>query len=241
MPVYAAGGMYRDFLGKSLSSIMEQSIRDNDVEVIVSDHDDSVDVFDYLGAWKYQIEKRFRFKYIRNAYGRGNIAINTNVGIGQATGKYIKVLHMDDWLTSEESLSVLADYVRTTKCLWGFLSFDHYTEGNIDRLIVPTEDYFSKIGFCVGNPSTSFFVNDNNFFDANLVMLHDFEMHRYLSAKYGKPAGIIGDAKITIRIHAGQVSKKYDIVSLDIERKYCNNMAPDRQSYSEFILPKVLG
>jgi hypothetical protein len=60
----------------------------------------------------------------------------------------------------------------------------------------------------MGCPSTSFFINDKNdpiYFDEELIIINDHDMHHRLREKYGEPS-IIPILSVTIGLHDGQVS-----------------------------------
>lgn len=87
-----------EFLRKTLSSVLAQDFLD--YELIVSDDskDDSVkkllDEFDFQG----------KLRYFHNNPSLGSPG-NWNFSMKQAKGEYIKILHHDDFFTSEHSLS----------------------------------------------------------------------------------------------------------------------------------------
>ncbi len=86
-----------EFLRKTLNSVLTQDFQDYELIVTDDSTDDSVE--------KLLTEFEFdgRLKYIRNAKSLGSPA-NWNFSLQQATGDYIKILHHDDFFTSENSL-----------------------------------------------------------------------------------------------------------------------------------------
>lgn len=91
-----------DLLRRTLESIKKQNF--SDYEILVSDDspDDSVEKL--ISGFKFE-EK---LTYWRNSPAKGSPE-NWNEAIRRANGKYIKIMHHDDWFSSEDSLR---DFVR---------------------------------------------------------------------------------------------------------------------------------
>lgn len=93
-----------EYLRKTLNSVLIQDF--TDYEVIVSDdsNDDSVEhllkEFDFKG----------KLKYLRNNPSLGSPG-NWNYSMNQASGEYIKILHHDDFFTSDHSLSKFVKFL----------------------------------------------------------------------------------------------------------------------------------
>jgi hypothetical protein len=79
-----------------------------------------------------------------------------------------------------------------------------------------------------GCPSISFFINDQNLFDENVLIMNDHDMHCSLLKKYGDPE-IISNVCITVRIHENQ-SSKFE----DANRKIKQDREYIRIKYPEF-------
>ncbi|HEY0030057.1 MAG TPA: glycosyltransferase family 2 protein [Bacteroidia bacterium] len=88
-----------EFLRKTLVSILAQDFEDYELIVTDDSTDDSVkkllDEFDFRG----------RLRYFKNTPSLGSPA-NWNASMSKATGEYIKILHHDDFFTSDHSLRV---------------------------------------------------------------------------------------------------------------------------------------
>lgn len=93
-----------DYLRKTLNSVLMQDF--HDYEVIVSDDSTDDSVKDLLKEFDF----KGRLKYFRNKVSLGSPA-NWNFSIKQATGDYIKILHHDDFFTSEHSLSKFVKFL----------------------------------------------------------------------------------------------------------------------------------
>jgi glycosyltransferase involved in cell wall biosynthesis len=93
------------YLKRLLDSISIQTYRY--FEVVISDdsNDDSVEILlkDY--------ENKFPLRYYRNKPSLGTPA-NWNFAITKATGEWIKLIHDDDWFTTNDALSIFADHTK---------------------------------------------------------------------------------------------------------------------------------
>lgn len=90
------------FLERLLSSIEKQTFRN--FEVIVSDDSPDDSLYDLLGVYNQKLE----ITYIRNIPALGSPA-NWNNAIRKATGRWIKIMHDDDWFNGSGSLQKFAD------------------------------------------------------------------------------------------------------------------------------------
>jgi glycosyltransferase involved in cell wall biosynthesis len=205
IPTYEAKGKAVTLLDELLDSIHSQDYKN--IEVVVSDHSKNDVVKDYLSSWKDGLN----IVYLRNFRGHGNSSINMNEGMKIASGEFIKIMHMDDAFCDNSAISKMVEGISKDKLIkWGAFGFKHNyeKENSIRREIVPsqyTNDRMSASAL-IGCPSVSFFTNDKtNFFDENMIIVNDFDMHYSLDKKYGKPF-IIPDISIIIRIHDDQVT-----------------------------------
>lgn len=205
IPTYEAKGKATFLLKELLDSIYGQIYKN--IEVIISDHSQDNVVKEYIDSWK----EKLNIFYFKNERGRGNSSINMNEGIKIATGDFIKIMHMDDVFCDNLAISKMVDKISSDKSIrWGAFGFNHNyeKENSIRREIVPSEYKNEKMSASalIGCPSISFFINDKtNFFDENMIIVNDFDMHYCLQKKYGNPC-IIPDISITIRMHDDQVT-----------------------------------
>ena len=84
-----------DFLERCLDSILQQSFQQ--YEIVITD-DSPTDELKPLS------EKDERIVYVKNEQPLGSPA-NWNKAISLAKGKYIKIMHHDDWFSSPDALS----------------------------------------------------------------------------------------------------------------------------------------
>jgi len=191
IPAYEAKGRCVEFLTDLFLSIQNQTFKN--VEVLVSDHSKNFDVFNLVSLWK----DKLNIYHFFNETNIGNSSCNMNFAIKKAKGKYIKIMHMDDKFCNNYAIEKLVNAIKNNPNLkWGGFGFNHNyeVEGKIRREMIP------DIKSAFGCPSVSFFINENNFFDENLIMINDLEIHNRLYKKYGEPY-IISDICITIRMH----------------------------------------
>jgi glycosyltransferase involved in cell wall biosynthesis len=88
-----------EFLKRNLDAVVAQTF--TDFEVIITDDtpDDSVEKL--VNAYKEKLGDKL--KYFRNKISLGSPE-NWNECVRKASGKYIKIMHHDDWFSSPESL-----------------------------------------------------------------------------------------------------------------------------------------
>ena len=86
-----------DRLKKAIDSVLLQSF--TDYEIVITD--DSPDTLVEELVSGYNLPNKI--KYYKNAVTLGSPE-NWNEAIRKATGKYIKILHHDDWLNFDDSL-----------------------------------------------------------------------------------------------------------------------------------------
>jgi glycosyltransferase involved in cell wall biosynthesis len=205
IPTYEAKGKAVILLDELLRSIHSQDYKN--IEVVISDHSKDDVVKDYLDSWRNELN----IVYLRNFRGHGNSSINMNEGMKIASGEFIKIMHMDDIFCDNSAISKMAEGISGDKSIkWGAFGFKHNyeKENSIRREIVPSQYTNSRMSASalIGCPSVSFFINDkDSFFDENMIIVNDFDMHYNLEKKYGKPF-IIPDISIIIRIHDDQVT-----------------------------------
>lgn len=205
IPTYEANGKAIHLLEDLLNSIYKQTYKN--IEIIISDHSKDNNINEYLFYWK----DRLNITYAKNYKSPGNSSVNMNEGIKKASGDFIKIMHMDDRFCDNKAISKLVEAIsKDSSIKWGAFGFNHFytKEDTIRRDIVPASIFNESLNnsALIGCPSVSFFVNDGtNFFDENLIIVNDFDMHFSLEKKYGKPF-IIPEISITIRIHESQVT-----------------------------------
>lgn len=198
IPTYEANNRAEEFLTTLLGSIKSQDFKD--YEVIVADHSTSDVVEKFCESFDLDIQ------HFYNERGRGNSSINMNEGIKRAVGKWIKIMHMDDFFVNNKALSMLhSGLEKETDKKWFAFRFNHLYEtdnNNVRRDIIPSDDT------TYGCPSVTGFLNKEDiFFDENIYFLNDMDMNIRLRGKYGVPH-VVKQTSVRIRIHSNQVSAK---------------------------------
>jgi glycosyltransferase involved in cell wall biosynthesis len=213
IPTYEAKGKGTYFLKRCLDSIVSQSY--TNYEVIIPDHSIDTEISKLVSAYS-----QIKIKHFFNERGRGNSSINMNEGIKKANGDIIKVLHFDDQFASNNALELLSNLYKDENIKWGAFGFNHLINGELSREIVPS---FQNT---MGCPSTSFFINDKqtpNYFDEELIIINDHDMHHRLRQRYGEP-NIIPTINITIGLHEDQVTNfSTSQIKEALEWEYFNN------------------
>jgi dTDP-4-dehydrorhamnose reductase len=198
IPTYGYDGKGVEFLDFNFEVLSKQIFKD--FEVIVSDHSIDDTIKSVCNRW----DGVLNIKYVRNEYGRGLIAPNTNMAMKRATGKWIKILFQDDFLFDENALQTQHDILESNPDIkWLVSTFIHSNDGvSFYRLYNPKyNDNIWNGNNTLGNPSNLTIINkDLIFFDEGLNWLVDCEYYYRLNGKYGKPT-IIGDITVVNRTH----------------------------------------
>lgn len=178
-----------DYLRRNLGALSTQTLQD--FEVILSD--DSPD--DSVWAIAEEYKDQLNIKYFKNVPAKGTPA-NWNYAMQQASGRYVKLIHDDDWLSCDEALQAYYDCLQanpeTDFCFSAFYNV-HLDTGKMDpvfcssfhrRLLEKDAYNLFKRNF-IGPPSAVFQRNNPEiFYDERLKWLVDFEGYiRFLKTK----------------------------------------------------------
>lgn len=176
-----------DFVYRLLQSIVNQSF--SDYEVIVSD--DSPD--DSVEKLIHEFQGLPNLKYFRNHPPAGTPS-NWNFAIRQATGKWIKLMHDDDWFNSSDALLVfIKNTEKYTDCNFFYCAYNNVKEGEekhaikntwLDLLLLKLDIFNIFRKNTIGNPSCILLKNNGLFhYDEKLKWLVDIDYYiTYLSA-----------------------------------------------------------
>ncbi|THU39464.1 glycosyltransferase family 2 protein [Niastella caeni] len=200
-----------DFLERLLQSVTIQTFRD--FEVVVTD--DSPD--DSVKKLCEQYQELFPLKYFRNPSALGTPE-NWNEAIRRATGKWIKLIHDDDWLVNEHSLQQYVNAInKHPHATFFFSAYRNFWlhSGRQQDVFVNSSRYKQllkqRATLCAGNvigpPSVVLHLNDKQFFYDNKVKwVVDIEFYiRYL--KTGQPV-YIPEVLINVGIGEYQVTQE---------------------------------
>ena len=109
-----------DFLKRLLDSILIQTFKD--FEVVITDDSPGTDVENFCKNY----DAFFSIKYKKNSVALGTPE-NWNEAIRLATGKWIKLMHDDDWFASPDSLNVFQDTISNVNSSFIFSAYcNHY-------------------------------------------------------------------------------------------------------------------
>lgn len=169
-------------LQKCLESIEIQTFKD--FEVIITDDSRSDDL-------KYIVDvfnKKFKIKYIKNSHPLGSPE-NWNESIRNALGKYIKILHHDDYFTKEESLEMMVSLMeKDPKNKVLFCSSRHVDNlfnyhsshiiSDIDMNKIQKNPNILFLGNLIGAPSVMMYHKDIKiYFDTRMKWLVDLDFY----------------------------------------------------------------
>jgi glycosyltransferase involved in cell wall biosynthesis len=171
-------------LKRCLDSILCQTY--SYYEIIITDDTPSDEIKDFIISYNFNGKN---FKYIKNPKRLGSPA-NWNECIKFSQGKFIKILHHDDWFTYNDSLQIFINTLENKpEASIGFVSSKNInTEHNlIVNINSPSTNIISKIenapsflisGNFIGSPSATIFRKyDIQYFDEKLIWLVDIDAY----------------------------------------------------------------
>lgn len=181
IPVYKQ----KQYLQKCLNSVLEQDF--HDFELIISD--DTPD--DSIGTFVEAVLKGRPYIYQRNEPALGSPE-NWNSAIRKASGKYIKVLHHDDFFKQKDSLRLMAEAIESDRSDFLFCDTDvWFVSSDTHKLnfahpkqlnLIKERPGFLFFKNLIGAPSATLYKNDKDLmFDKTFKWLVDIEFYiRYL-------------------------------------------------------------
>lgn len=186
IPVYKQ----KTYLEKCLNSVLIQDLQD--FELIISD--DTPD--DSLEQFIKSLLKERAYTYQRNQPALGNPA-NWNSAIAKANGKYIKILHHDDFFTETSSLRLMVEEIEKKQASFLFCQTDvWYPNTNQHRVhtitpkqlaIVRQKPEFLFFKNVIGAPSVTLYLNEGSVqYDPAFKWLVDVDL--YIQQLYKTPA-----------------------------------------------------
>jgi glycosyltransferase involved in cell wall biosynthesis len=180
-----------DFLKRLMDSIAIQSFRD--FEVIVTDDSPSPEVAGLCSTF----ENSFSIRYYKNPQPFGTPE-NWNEAMRKAKGKWIKIMHDDDWFAETDSLQNFYDQSQEHPgCSFFFSAFRNIKEETgaetvvrcnfVDLFVLEMTPLhlFNKV--YIGNPSCTLIRRDLHlFYDKRFKWVVDFEYYIRCIRKTGK-------------------------------------------------------
>ena len=171
------------YLKLCLDSILAQTFKD--YEVIISDDSTNDSVKDFVASYKIT-----NLHYYKNAVSLGTPA-NWNAAILKATGKYIKMMHHDDYFLSHNSLLKFTDAAVKNNASFVYCNTEvWHVSDDSRRISEPNEIQLKRLNSDplflffknkIGAPSATMFLKNTVLFDENLKWLVDVDFYiRYL-------------------------------------------------------------
>lgn len=170
-----------EYLKKCLESILAQDFKD--YELIISDDtpDDTIEQF-----LKTKLINNTYF-YIRNVPALG-MPENWNSAIKKAEGKYIKIMHHDDFFTQTDSLRLMVQEIEKQQASFLFCQTDVlYSKTNAHRIhkisnkqlyLLKAKPEFIFFKNMIGAPSATLCINNKTFsYDKNFKWLVDIDFY----------------------------------------------------------------
>lgn len=178
------------YLKKNLVSILDQTF--TDFEVIIADDSTNTEVKELLDEFEFY----GKLKYFHNESPLGTPR-NWNYCISKASGDYIKILHHDDWFSSNTSLQTMVDLLESSPglefvfCGCNNLSIDelssfHYCISAKRFIELKSHPELLFKDNVIGAPSVTLFKKTTVTFDENIKYLVDIEFYINLLKRHTK-------------------------------------------------------
>jgi glycosyltransferase involved in cell wall biosynthesis len=192
-------------LKELFDSIKMQTFKD--YEIIVSDNSPNDLITELCNDYSVKYEKNLDYV---------GMSANSNYVMDMCNGEYIKILHCDDLLFSQNALKIIVDSLDNSDKYWLVNGFNHtYDNVNFfDQRVPKYPDHLLVGNNLLGCPSNVTIRNENiEYFDVNVQTSMDHEWYHRLRMKYGMPL-IIDDVLTTSRQHTNNTTSKlnFDIV-----------------------------
>jgi glycosyltransferase involved in cell wall biosynthesis len=198
-----------DYLKRLIESIKMQTFKD--FEVIVTDDSKTDKVEQFIKSY----DANFPLHYYRNPISLGT-SKNMIAGMKYARSSWIKIIHDDDWLTDENSMSGFAEYAKNEyRVVYsGYIAYEESTDKSTDKtLTLPAFDKVSKNPYfllsnnLIGVPSVSMFRTDETIlYDERFNWLTDIECYIRCFEAYGTQNAYITKPLLTICFNASQLT-----------------------------------
>lgn len=224
---YEANGKGSFMLEYSIQKILTQTYPN--IEIVVSDHsrDDCI-----KSVCEKFSNSNIPIKYCHYPHNLGNSSANTNNAINNCSGKYIKVLFMDDFLLEKTAIEqIVNEFHKKKEKKWLVHSYTH-TNNYKELYRNHTPSLSSDIALVnkIGCPSCLSFSSEVKLrFDENLKWFMDSEFYWRLYKSYGYPIIMhVPDnttAFVVQLLHNGQVTNTQITNKLiEKERKYIRTL-----------------
>lgn len=192
-------GKGAELLARNLNSLKSQTLVN--FEVVVSDNSDDDSILNECRKYKNTIN----INYSRNR--RKGITQNTNASLKKSNGKLLKILYMDDFMASNDSLQKIVDNFEKSGH-WLVTGCEHSNDGKTKFKPHPAifdERIFKGIN-TIGSPSVlTIRKRGLIYFDEKMTWLLDCDFYIRLFHKYGKPT-ILDDLNVVIGLGKHQMT-----------------------------------
>ena len=209
IPTYVKDELDLSYLKESFDKILNQSFKD--YEVVVSDNSSNELVENLCNDYS----NRFILNYKKNLKHIG-MSANSNYVMDLCNGEYIKILHCDDFLFSNDALKIIVNALDNSDKYWLVNGFNHtYDSVNFyDPRTPQYPDHLLVGNNLLGCPTNITIRNkDIEYYDTNVSTSMDHEWYHRLRMKYGMPL-ILSDVLTTSRQHSNSTTSKlnFDII-----------------------------
>jgi len=198
------------YLKRLLDSISTQTYTDFEIVITDDSPDDSVEML----IQNYNSKTAIR--YYKNLQPLGTPE-NWNEAIRKSNGKWIKIMHNDDWFTSDNSLQIFFDAVKQNPNADFFFSAFQNVEAasgkkevvrlsKSDKVFLKSNPYHLLKKVYIGNPSCTLVRKTLNiFYDKRYKFIVDFEYYVRVIQQTGMPV-YIDEVLLNIGFHDEQVT-----------------------------------
>lgn len=220
-PVYKMkNNLCEKFLIEYLSSLTNQTFKD--FEVVVPDQSEDDNLKDICKTFSYLLN----INHVRNLSNNKCAANNVNFGIKNSSGKYIKLLYVDDFFTDNDALIKIKTALdQNIENKWLISGFIHCNEDKTQFYNERKPWYGNKYvngDNVTGNPSNYTVRRECAFeMDENLLWIVDGEYFYRSCYHYGDPI-LLYDTLVCFREHKDSAFLKSEFRDLEEkEKQYC--------------------
>jgi glycosyltransferase involved in cell wall biosynthesis len=208
------------FLERLLDSISIQTFKNYEVIITDDSPDDIVEMF--LTGYR----KINNLNHFKNPVPLGTPE-NWNEGIRRASGRWVKLMHDDDWFSTKNALQIFVNATKKNpECQFFFSAFQNVFEETGERRIVRCNFFDRLILFLnplhlfkrvyVGNPSCTFIRRDvGELYDKRFKFVVDFEYYIRI-IRNCKSYEYIDKVLLSIGFNSEQVTK-YTFLVPDVQ------------------------
>jgi len=201
-----------DYLQRLLQSVSKQTFKDYEIAITDNSPDNSVEML------VKEFGKQLPIRYYRNDPPT-NMGENFNLVMQKATGKWIKMMHDDDWFADKNSLQHFADAANQypeydfifSACNNVDLKTGKIKKHELDpgkKMLLESSFYNLYFDNVIGHPSTVMHKNTDVLYDPSFKWVIDVDFYIRFFEKYPK-WHYIPETCVNIGIDASQFSNKY--------------------------------